>query len=702
MTNLIQSRRLAGRRPNSSAPRTLPVIKFALFAVATYLVITLRSITHLQFDFDTVFLLELPRTNADDWFRTFATTAHPFGVLAQQLYLDSVKELGIPEVTAWKVAIGGSIAIQAIFVVRKFGTTALLVFFCGLATFPSLWRNVITLEEEVIGMTLFGTAALLLMTSTSRRTPEAKNPESDAQLSERGALDFGAPFVTVCSAACLWHFQYWYILSLALLTLSLGAYLTRSARRQRLLIWATTTAFSLPLLHLVGIVRPTPYHQQFLSLTSHMSAGESISGWVKMVFRGLIWHGERYVGDDALTSVLAGTTGTGLLLLFFLGPKISRHTKIVAGVLLFSSLGLPIVYEPTSRERWLPFWTIILVCGVVLFRDERYTEDVRLSSDSDSIHDSGSRVRSKRAGDVRGTGLIRSSALIAMFAIAALSSATWHGNFSSDHLSNWSKIFEAERCSVAVLTSAVSPYLNEETLVIVGHAYGRPGKSSQSPIDEDLLNFLASLPNPESTHVIIAGDLMENPTADSILSQGYHLQSRFRQVYLAPGNHDLWDAYSEQYLQAGFKGPGVYSIDRLTILILDSTSVERSTNVLDDVGVVSDGVIIVTHHVVQFDDDNSDGQRLEGHNRIDQEVSVLEWAPMDELGPHSDVIAVHGDAGLYPTMPLQCQRATFPSAILAGLGGNQLDRVLVVRNLKGGAQACFLGSTVESCFGKVE
>lgn len=702
MIDLIRSSRLCKRRPSSSAQRTLPAAKFALFAVVPYLVLTLRSINHLQFDIDTVFLLELPRTNADDWFRSFATTAHPFGVLAQQIYLDSVQELGIPEVTAWKVAIGGSIAIQAIFVFRLFGTTSLLVFFCGLATFPSLWRNMITLEEEVIGMTFFGTAAFLLMTSTIRRTSEPKSPESDAQLSERGAWDFGAPVVTVCSAACLWHFQYWYILSLALIALSLRAYLTRSPRRQRLLIWAITTAFSLPLLHLLGIVRPTAYHQQYLSLASHMSAGESISGWVKVVFQGLIWHGEKYVGDDALTFVLAGTTGTGMLMFFFLGPKTTRHTKIVAGILLFSSLGLPMVYEPSSNERWLPFWTITLVCGVVLFRDERSTEDVRLSSDSDLIHDSGSRVRSNRTRELRRTGLFRPSALTAMFTIATLSSATWHGNFSSGHLWNWSEIFKAERCSGAALTHAVSPYLDQETLVIVGHSYGLPGRSPESPIDEDLLNYLVSLPNPESTHLIIAGDLMENPSAESILKQGEYLRSRLKKVYLAPGNHDLWDAYSEQYLQAGFNGPGVYSIDRLSLLILDSTSAERTTSVLDDAVLGSDGVMIVTHHVLNLDGDSQDDPLLKGHNMIDQEVFDLEWAPRDEFGPRSDVIAVHGDAGLYPTRPLQCQRTTSGPVILTGLGGTQLDRALVVGNLKVGARACFLSSRVESCFEKVE
>ena len=683
-----------------SAQEAFVLMWLPVAGVVAYILFTLRAVTPYGLDIDTVFLLELPRTNSEDWFRTFATSAHPFGVLVQHLYVDLLGFLGVPDLAAWKLAIGGGLLIQAAFILRSFNITALLSFLCSLVIFPSLWRNILSLEEEILGMTLFLISACLLI-----RQPFANGKIYDVGGIERSKGDQGLvqpSSVILVSAASLWHFQYWFILSIALLFLALRALVKHAEQRKALLVWSVSTTLYLPLFHLFGIVRSTPYHQQWPSLPSHVAAGNSLTDWLGWVARCFFWHGEPYTRDGALSFVLVALLGLLLLGIFFSSPKNDGETKARLSLLLVSSLLLPVLYEPTSSERWLPFWTMVLVCGVISFGSEQGPTGISLSSNSASVPDSAAEVEPWRASEDPRVGRCRIFVLVALFAVASYSSATWHGNFSSSHLSNWSEMLEAERCSEDLLTSTVSPYLDGETLVIVGHAYGLPGKSSQSPIDQALLNFLASLPSPESTHLIVAGDLMESPSAESILRQGGHLRSLLKEVYLAPGNHDLWDAYSEQYLQAGFNSPGVYSVDRFTLVILDSTSKERTTNVLDDVGVVSGGVMIVTHHVVQFDGDNQDGTLLRGHNLIDQKVFELELVPMDESGHRSDVIAVHGDAGLYPTRPLQCQRATSSSAILTGLGGTQLDRVLVVRDVEEGARACFLSSSVESCFGKGE
>lgn len=670
--------------------------------IVSFLFFTLRAVNPLGLDIDTVFLLELPRTNADDWFRTFATSAHPFGVISQHLYLDLMEVVGVHDFTAWKVAIGSALLIPIAYLLKSFGTGVLINFFCSVAIFPSLWRNLLALEEEIIGASLFGFSAFLLIRATSLEGADFDTAEITDRKLQYKERSIHLSLVVTSSAASLWHFQYWYILSVTLVFLSFRAFCIGSNRRKEFLLWSSLTAAYFPLFHLLGIIRPTGYHRQWPSLPSHLSDGDSIASWFGWVIRGFFWHGTPYINDGVLPFLFAALVGSALLGLYFCGRKIGRNRKAVMGVLLASSLSLPTLYEPNSSERWVPFWTLILICGVIYFGSEQGPTGISLSSNSASVPDSASEVEPWRAsGDPR-VGRCRILVLVAMFAFASYSSATWHGNFSSSHLSNWSEMLKAERCSEDLLTSTVSPYLDGETLVIVGHAYGLPGKSSQSPIDQALLNFLASLPRPESTHLIVAGDLMESPSAESILRQGDHLRSLLKEVYLAPGNHDLWDAYSEQYLHAGFNSPGVYSVDRLTLVILDSTSKERTTNVLDDVGVVSDGVMIVTHHVVQFDGNNQDSTLLRGHNLIDQKVFELELVPMDESGHRLDVIAVHGDAGLHPTRPLQCQRATSSSAILSGLGGTQLDRVLVVRNLEEGARACFLSSSVESCFGKGE
>ena len=418
----------------------------AACAVVSYIFFTLRSVTPLGWDSDTVFLLTLPRTEAEDWYATFATTAHPFGLLAQHLYLDLAEGIGISEIVAWKFALGGCLLIQGLLIFKVYGMAASCCFFFGLTAFPSLWRNVLSLEEEIIGMTLFCLTLLFLSKVALEmdfQRGRRGSPGRSRQPQAKSALHLA---ITVATIASLWHFQYWYIISVAITCLAFQARYFRSTLWKVYGIWGFGTAIYLPICHVVGIVRSTPYHEEWPSLPNHLSAGEPLSEWARWVLRCLFWHGEPYHEDSPLIFLIPILVAICFVGSFFKSHRFGSSLKSLGAVFLLATLSLPVLYEPTSSERWLPFWTVIVFCGMMSFASHEALELTpnrlfRGSSTGPILTRSGA-----TRFEIGGASLRRMLLSAMMITVFVLSTFTWHEHFSTSQLRNWSDFLRAQRC----------------------------------------------------------------------------------------------------------------------------------------------------------------------------------------------------------------------------------------------------------------
>lgn len=432
-------------RSDNFVRRRLSMQRLIAFGVVTYILLSISSVTPLGWDSDTGLLLERPRTDAPDWYSTFATTAHPFGLLVQHLYLDFAEILGVSDVVAWKFMLGGCFLIQAVYIRVVFGWRALNLFFVTVTTFPSLWRNLLSLEEEIIGMTLFMWAGLGLIRTVLDEDHQSHSAAESIQSGETHAKIPTKSTIVGATAACLWHFQYWYILSVVIVCLALLNFIRKGAQRKQLLVWATLTASYLPLFHILGIIRSTPYHDVFSSLPKHLEAGEPTHEWFAGVVRCLFWHGEPYVNDGLFPFVVSGTMATMLLGRIFLTRHFQGRMKALLGILLAASFSLPVLYEPTSSERWLPFWTIVSVCGVAYISSRE-----RLASSPASREKKCSTEQRLAKESARESEILRHRAtpvlLAASVTIISFNAATWHSNFSTSHLMQWSDRLREMRC----------------------------------------------------------------------------------------------------------------------------------------------------------------------------------------------------------------------------------------------------------------
>lgn len=432
-------------RPDTFARKHFATQRLIALGAVSYVIFSIRSVTSLGWDSDTGLLLELPRTNAPNWYETFATTAHPFGLLVQHVYLDLAEIFGVSDVVAWKCVLGGCVLIQALYIRRMFGWNGLNLFFFTLTTFPSLWRNLLSLEEEIIGMTLFMCAVLGLIRTA---LDEELHPCGGEKRISNGEIHLKIPArstIIVATAACLWHFQYWYVLSCTTVCLALWAFAHKGRSRKALFVWATLTALYLPMFHIFGIIRSTPYHEVFSSLPKHVAAGGPIDEWFSGVVRCLFWHGEPYVNDGALPFVVAALTAFFLVGRIFFTRRFRCRVKALVGILLAASFSLPALYEPTSSERWLPFWTIVSACGVTYSSDRR-----RLAQASAPPREEGPTEHRPADEFARVPVILLHRPYIlhrtAILAIITLNAATWHGNFSTSHLKQWSEAMREERC----------------------------------------------------------------------------------------------------------------------------------------------------------------------------------------------------------------------------------------------------------------
>ena len=223
-------------------------------------------------------------------------------------------------------------------------------------------------------------------------------------------------------------------------------------------------------------------------------------------------------------------------------------------------------------------------------------------------------------------------------------------------------------------------------IVIAGHAYGKPGTTSNF-IDQALLDFLDTHKK-NISFAIFSGDVFRLPSKKSWgkLHNRYH--DHF-QILIAPGNHDVGER-GEATLRKVFRRSAFYpangypfAIDidsgghRTRFIIEDSieTGWQLHPNLLKLKKNGQDATIIVRHNI-SFTEQEVYANSLAG--KIGDLPSIAE----KDFGPKTQIIS--GDGGAFDHQPrYSCiQNNSGLRGIVSGIGGIDGDSVLVMHKGK--------------------
>lgn len=293
-------------------------------------------------------------------FDIWATTPHPMGVLLQQAYLRSFATLGLGPESAWKVLLIAIVVFTTIiFAARSWAMGLALVM--GLYLFPSLRYQLATWEEEALGMLLFLFSIFSIAGAVGDRDHVGPAPgDSRLNLSILKTVRHTLPTAVLVSGTSLWHFQYWFVLTQALGLVLFMRLLVRRKRNAVLEILFVSLTFLMPVLHFSGAVHYRPYHQTFQSLWREFESGGGWLSWLMQVLKGFSeWSLPPSQGASWATA------GPSIVLLASLVIVIwkfrnSYYQKDFWFALVLAAGTFPALYEPSSSERWVPLWIVIL------------------------------------------------------------------------------------------------------------------------------------------------------------------------------------------------------------------------------------------------------------------------------------------------------------------------------------------------------
>lgn len=293
-------------------------------------------------------------------FDIWATTPHPMGVLSQQAYLKWFAIIGLGPESAWKILLIAIVVLTTVIFAARSCAMALALAM-GLYLFPSLRYQLATWEEEAIGMLLFLLSIFSIAGAMEdRNLVGPAREDSRREQSRLKSVQRMLPTALLVTCTSLWHFQYWFVFVVAL---GLVLFWRLIVRRQRNFVLETLfvpLAFLMPVLHVFGVVHYRPYHQTFQSLWRELERGGGWLSWLRQVLNGFSeWSLPPSQG------VSWATTAPSFVLLVCLVIAIWRfrtsiYQKNFWFALVVAAGTFPTLYEPSSSERWVPLWIVVL------------------------------------------------------------------------------------------------------------------------------------------------------------------------------------------------------------------------------------------------------------------------------------------------------------------------------------------------------
>ncbi|MDB9815960.1 hypothetical protein OAD09_02080 [Gammaproteobacteria bacterium] len=234
-------------------------------------------------------------------------------------------------------------------------------------------------------------------------------------------------------------------------------------------------------------------------------------------------------------------------------------------------------------------------------------------------------------------------------------------------------------CSIQHIDSIPS-----ESSLIVGHAYGKPG-SNHKYLDPKLQNLI--LQNQRKIkNLIFTGDVFRMPSHESWqflkkLSEDLEIN-----IYIAPGNHDVGfgDNTERAIFNKAFQ-------NNYPILL----NLHNSVIIIDDTTILPWNFQFETFELARKNSDIDKNLILLGHHIVMKELSIFanssDHRPnniksienfLADLGNlYKRIYIINGDTGAHKFLPsLSCIHSGNASHIVNGLGGKDIDEILVLSN----------------------
>tara|TARA_B100001123_G_C15341952_1_gene1035352 strand:+ start:4861 stop:5799 length:939 start_codon:yes stop_codon:yes gene_type:complete len=228
-------------------------------------------------------------------------------------------------------------------------------------------------------------------------------------------------------------------------------------------------------------------------------------------------------------------------------------------------------------------------------------------------------------------------------------------------------------------------------IVIAGHTYGDPGDENSSTYPKLLIHLSEKLEK-EYDYLFLAGDIVKKSDKKNFLQVKEELSIFFKELYVAPGNHDVGlglknENYRNEFLSvfnSNFQkilinnniffvldstfDPGNISKDQLSFLKNELKNIENIRN-----------IFVITHHVIwqNYTDDkvlSNASEDFFSNSNFEEVISLFK-----KLKNKTKVFFVAGDLGVFKERTVTfCEKKNNLYFIATGMGNKRLDNYLKV------------------------
>jgi len=152
-----------------------------------------------------------------------------------------------------------------------------------------------------------------------------------------------------------------------------------------------------------------------------------------------------------------------------------------------------------------------------------------------------------------------------------------------------------------------NPISKEKIIYVAGHSYGHPEDNNKSTYPK-FISYLNEK-NIKSEKIILAGDIVQKSNLKNLLSVKKELNNFFKNIYVAPGNHDVKLGSTDErkvFLQVFKKNFNSFFFKDNLFFILDTT-INPGNITADQLKLIKNelskkkklnSIFIITHHVI--------------------------------------------------------------------------------------------------------
>ncbi len=228
-------------------------------------------------------------------------------------------------------------------------------------------------------------------------------------------------------------------------------------------------------------------------------------------------------------------------------------------------------------------------------------------------------------------------------------------------------------------------------IVIAGHTYGYPGDENSSTYPK-LLDHLSEKLEKEFDYLFLAGDIVKTSSKKYFLQVKEELSVFFKELYVAPGNHDVGlglknENYRNAFLSVFNGNFKKILINNNLFFVLDSTfdpgniskdQLNFLKNELKNIKNIKN-IFVITHHVIWEDYTNDKivsnvGKDFFPYSNFEEVISLFK-----KLNKKIKVFFVAGDIGAFKERTVTfCEKKNNLYFIATGMGNKRLDNYLKV------------------------